>query len=43
MAAATPLATPRKPAAHPRPRGISIRQYRGTAFRGRVSTSIKGR
>ena len=43
MAAAMPLAMPRKPAAQPSPRGIIIFQYRGRARRGWVSTSIKGR
>ena len=43
MAAEIPLAMPRKPAAQPRPRGIIILQYLGSACRGRVSTSINGR
>ena len=43
MAAAMPLAKPRKPMAHPSPMGRNHRQYLGMASRGWVSTSIKGR
>ena len=43
MAAAMPLAKPRKPTAHPSPMGMNHRQYLGMASRGWVNTSIKGR
>ena len=42
-AAAMPFAKPRNPAAQPMLKGISIRQYFGSARLGWVSTSINGR
>ena len=43
MAAAMPLAKPRKPITHPSPMGRNHRQYFGMACLGWVSSSMKGR